>query len=34
MPLRRLERYFEFHRLRADWRTEIPAGFTALMTMA
>ena len=35
MPLlRRLERYFEFKALGADWRTEILAGFTTFMTMA
>src|SRR5215470_8096454 len=35
MPLRqRLERYFEFAALGADWRTEILAGFTTFMTMA
>jgi len=35
MPLReRLERYFEFHRLQTNWRTEILAGFTTFMTMA
>jgi adenine/guanine/hypoxanthine permease len=34
MLLRRLERYFEFDRLGADWRTEILAGFTTFMTMA
>jgi len=35
MPLRqRLERYFEFRELGADWRTEILAGFTTFMTMA
>src|SRR5580693_3988052 len=31
---RRLERYFEFRELGADWRTEILAGFTTFMTMA
>src|SRR5437764_3188652 len=30
----RLERYFEFQKLGADWRTEILAGFTTFMTMA
>ncbi|HWC98277.1 MAG TPA: NCS2 family permease [Candidatus Sulfopaludibacter sp.] len=30
----RLERYFEFRELGADWRTEILAGFTTFMTMA
>jgi AGZA family xanthine/uracil permease-like MFS transporter len=30
----RLERYFEFEALGADWRTEILAGFTTFMTMA
>ena len=35
MPLRvRLERYFEFKTLGADWKTEILAGFTTFMTMA
>src|ERR1041385_6894596 len=35
MPLRlRLERYFEFESLGANWRTEILAGFTTFMTMA
>jgi AGZA family xanthine/uracil permease-like MFS transporter len=35
MPLRqRLEQYFEFQALGADWRTEILAGFTTFMTMA
>src|SRR5262245_38695066 len=35
MPLRqRLQRYFEFEKLGADWRTEILAGFTTFMTMA
>src|ERR1039458_5782433 len=35
MPLRlRLERYFEFAALNANWRTEILAGFTTFMTMA
>src|SRR5947209_9520172 len=35
MPLRlRLEQYFEFQKLGADWRTEILAGFTTFMTMA
>lgn len=29
-----LERYFEFYRLGADWRTEILAGLTTFMTMA
>jgi len=29
-----LERYFEFERLGANWRTEILAGFTTFMTMA
>jgi len=32
--LRTLERYFEFQKLGADWRTEILAGFTTFMTMA
>jgi adenine/guanine/hypoxanthine permease len=30
----RLEAYFEFAKLGADWRTEILAGFTTFMTMA
>ena len=30
----RLERYFEFERLRTNWRTEILAGFTTFVTMA
>ena len=30
----RLERYFEFRELGADWKTEILAGFTTFMTMA
>src|SRR5215831_6259836 len=35
MPFRqRLEHYFEFAALRANWRTEILAGFTTFMTMA
>ena len=35
MALRhRLEEYFEFRALGADWRTEILAGFTTFMTMA
>lgn len=35
MPLRsRLEQYFEFKALGADWRTEILAGFTTFLTMA
>jgi adenine/guanine/hypoxanthine permease len=35
MPVRqRLERYFEFRELGADWKTEILAGFTTFMTMA
>ena len=35
MPLRvRLERYFDFKSLGADWKTEILAGFTTFMTMA
>jgi hypothetical protein len=28
------ERYFEFARLEANWKTEILAGFTTFMTMA
>ena len=35
MPLRpRLEHYFDFQKLGADWRTEILAGCTTFMTMA
>src|SRR5947199_10274573 len=35
MPLRsRLEQYFQFRSLGADWRTEILAGCTTFMTMA
>jgi adenine/guanine/hypoxanthine permease len=35
MSLRlRLERYFEFQALNADWKTEVLAGFTTFMTMA
>ena len=35
MSLRlRLERYFEFQALGADWKTEVLAGFTTFMTMA
>jgi len=35
MPLRhRLERYFEFEKLGATWKTEVLAGFTTFMTMA
>jgi len=35
MPLRsRLEHYFDFASLGANWRTEILAGFTTFMTMA
>jgi AGZA family xanthine/uracil permease-like MFS transporter len=30
----RLERYFEFQKLRADWKTEILAGATTFLTMA
>src|ERR1700720_1386274 len=30
----RLEHYFEFQALGANWRTEILAGFTTFMTMA
>ncbi len=30
----KLESYFEFQRLRTDWRTEILAGFTTFVTMA
>ncbi len=32
--LARLERYFEFEKLGADWRTEILAGVTTFITMA
>src|SRR5215468_6834810 len=31
---KKLERYFEFEALGADWRTEILAGLTTFMTMA
>jgi AGZA family xanthine/uracil permease-like MFS transporter len=35
MPLRlRLEQYFDFKQLGADWRTEVLAGITTFMTMA
>src|SRR3954453_18716240 len=34
MSLRSVERYFQFAALRADWKTEILAGFTTFMTMA
>ena len=35
MSLRlRLERYFEFQALGAEWKTEVLAGFTTFMTMA
>ena len=35
MPLRlRLERYFEFQALGAEWKTEVLAGFTTFTTMA
>src|SRR5512140_1240911 len=35
MPLRlRLEQYFDFKALGADWRTEILAGLTTFLTMA
>jgi AGZA family xanthine/uracil permease-like MFS transporter len=33
-PRLRLERYFEFQALGANWRTEVLAGFTTFMTMA
>lgn len=33
-PRKRLESYFEFEKLGADWRTEILAGVTTFMTMA
>ena len=33
-PRLRLERYFEFASLGADWKTEVLAGFTTFMTMA
>src|SRR5690242_8506010 len=32
--LKRLEDYFEFARLRTNWRTEILAGATTFLTMA
>src|SRR3954469_9621020 len=32
--LRELERYFEFHRLKTNWQTEILAGLTTFLTMA
>jgi AGZA family xanthine/uracil permease-like MFS transporter len=32
--LKRLEAYFEFHRLGTNWRTEILAGVTTFLTMA
>ena len=35
MSLRpRLERYFEFQALGADWKTEVLAGFTTFITLA
>jgi len=34
LGMRTLERYFEFKRLNANWRTEILAGFTTFITMA
>jgi adenine/guanine/hypoxanthine permease len=34
MILTRLERYFEFHRLGTNWRTEVLAGVTTFLTMA
>src|SRR5215475_3390263 len=34
MLRQRLEQYFEFAELRANWKTEILAGFTTFMTMA
>lgn len=33
-PIAALERYFEFHALNTDWKTEILAGFTTFITMA
>jgi AGZA family xanthine/uracil permease-like MFS transporter len=33
-PRLKLERYFEFQALGADWKTEVLAGFTTFMTMA
>jgi AGZA family xanthine/uracil permease-like MFS transporter len=30
----RLERYFEFEKLKTNWKTEILAGFTTFLTMA
>jgi AGZA family xanthine/uracil permease-like MFS transporter len=33
-PRLKLERYFEFQVLGADWKTEVLAGFTTFMTMA
>ena len=33
-PRERLERYFEFQALGADWKTETIAGATTFMTMA
>lgn len=30
----RIENYFEFERLKADWKTEVLAGFTTFITMA
>jgi len=32
--LKRLESYFEFARLKTNWRTEILAGVTTFLTMA
>ena len=32
--VRNLEGYFEFQRLKTDWKTEVLAGFTTFITMA
>ena len=32
--IKTLERYFEFHRLGTNWRTEVLAGVSAFLTMA
>src|SRR5829696_6843274 len=32
--LQRLEKYFEFERLKTNWRTEVLAGATTFVTMA
>src|ERR1700682_3251342 len=34
LMLTTLERYFEFHRLGTNWRTEVLAGVTTFLTMA